>query len=130
MISQTAAGAILDWLFLATDWADLSGDFYIHLHTASPAGGDSSTNELTYTGYARVAVTRDLAGFTRSGDEVSNAAVIRFPSCSGGFDTATHFSVCLGGGAIVMSSALDAAMPISSGIQPEFEIGALVATVG
>ena len=41
-----------------------AGNVYVSLHTADPAGGDQTTSECTYTGYARVAVARSAAGWT------------------------------------------------------------------
>lgn len=41
------------------------GSLYVSLHTADPGvGGDQSTNEATYTSYARVAVARTTGGWT------------------------------------------------------------------
>lgn len=41
------------------------GSLYVSLHTADPGvAGDQSTNEATYTSYARVAVARTTGGWT------------------------------------------------------------------
>jgi hypothetical protein len=43
------------------------GNLYLNLHTADPgAGGDQTTNEATYTGYARLAAVRDGTVWTVS----------------------------------------------------------------
>lgn len=43
------------------------GNLYVSLHTSDPgAGGSQTTNEATYTSYARVAVTRDGTAWTVS----------------------------------------------------------------
>jgi hypothetical protein len=142
-MSNAAEAALLDLLFLNTDWANIgdagglqnsaaAGSFYIALHTADPGeAGDQTTNEIAYTSYARVAVARSGAGGSRSGSTISNAALVQFPQCTGGSGTATHFSIgtaSSGAGSIVLSGALSSSLAISNGIQPQFAIGALTAT--
>src|SRR5690348_10906685 len=71
-----------------------AGSLYIALHTASPGvGGNQSTNEAAYTGYARVAVARTSGGWTVSGNAYSNTSAITFPACTGGTETETYFSI-------------------------------------
>jgi len=68
-------------------------NLYVALHTADPGeAGDQTTNEATYTGYARVAVTRG-AGWVVTGNSVSPAAYVEFPVATAGTETITHFSV-------------------------------------
>src|SRR5262245_47767581 len=71
-----------------------AGNLYLSLHTADPTEeGDQTTNEVTYTSYARAAVARSGAGFTVSGNSVVLAALVSFPKGTGGSGTATHFGV-------------------------------------
>ena len=106
-----------------------AGSMYISLHTADPTEtGSQTSSECDYTSYARVAVARSGAGFTVSGNNVSNAAAVTFPQCTGGSNTATHFGVgyaTSGAGNLYMSGALDSSLAISNGITPEFAIGEL-----
>ena len=142
-MSNAAEAAFLDLLFLNVDWANVgdagglqnsatAGSFYIALHTADPGeAGDQTTSEIAYTSYARVAVARSGSGFTRSGSSISNAALVQFPQATGGSGTATYFSIGTdptGTGQIVASGALAASLAVSNGMQPQFAIGALVAT--
>ena len=61
---------------VAPSWGG-SGTVYLAGHTGAVGlGGTAITNELTYTGYARVAVARSGAGWTISGANGSNAAAI------------------------------------------------------
>lgn len=110
-----------------------AGNFYIALHTADPGeAGNQSTSECGYTSYARVAVVRSGAGWTVATDAVTNAAIVQFPQCTGGTETATYFSIGLeisGATVILLSGELTDALAISNGIQPTFAIGALEATV-
>lgn len=142
-MSNTAEAALLDLLFLNTDWANVgdagglqnsatAGSFYIALHTADPGeAGDQTTNEIAYTSYARVAVARSGAGWSRSVSTISNAALVQFPQCTGSSGTATHFSIgtaSAGAGSIVLSGALSSSLAISTGIQPQFAAGDMTAT--
>src|SRR5574343_470919 len=100
----------------------------IALHTADPGeGGTQSTNEATYTSYARVNVIRTVAGWTVAGNSASNAALIQFPEATGGTDIITYVSIGINSGQIMYSGALTASRTVSNGIQPQFAIGALVA---
>lgn len=106
-----------------------AGSLYVALHTADPGeAGTQATSEATYTSYARVAVARSGAGWTVSGNAVSNAAAITFPACTGGTNTITHFSVgyeASGSTKVLYKGALSASLAVSTGITPEFAIGDL-----
>ena len=143
-MSNAAEQALLDLLFLNTDWAGIgdagglqnsatAGSFYIALHTADPGeAGDQTTSEASYTGYARVAVARSGSGWSRSGATMSNVATVQFGECTAGSSTVTYFSIgtiLSGAGQIVLSGALTASRSVSSGITPLFNAGELTATV-
>lgn len=132
--------ALLTLYFNNTDHANIgdagglqnsatAGSFYVSLHTGDPGeAGDQTTNEATYTSYARVAVARSGAGWTISGANVSNAAAINFPAATGGSNTITHFGIgsdSSGAGNLFFKGALGASLAVSTGITPSFAIGAL-----
>lgn len=134
---------LLDHIFANADIANIgdatglrgsttAGSFYISLHTADPGEtGDQTTSEATYTSYARVAVVRSGSGWTVSGNEVTNAAAVTFPACTGGSSTVTHFGIgtdSTGAGNLLFYGALTASLAISNGITPSFAIGALSVT--
>lgn len=106
-----------------------AGSFYVSLHTADPGEtGTQTTSEATYTSYARVAVARSGAGWTVSGANASNAAIVSFPACTGGTNTITHFGIgsdSSGTGNLFFKGALSASLAVSTGITPSFAIGAL-----
>lgn len=143
-MTNGAEQAFLDLFFLNIDWANIGdaaglqnsatpGSFYISLHTADPGElGDQTTNETNYTNYARVAVERSSNGWTRAASTVSNAIKVTFPQCTGGTSTITHFGIgtqATTAGNLLMKGALTASLIVTSGIQPEFVIGALTAAV-
>src|SRR5258708_31057377 len=94
-----------DWLkliFNATPIANIADNaasspltnLFLSLHTADPGeAGVQTTNECSYTSYARVTVARTSGGWTVTGSSVSPASNIVFPTCTGGIQTATHAAV-------------------------------------
>lgn len=103
---------------------------YVALHTSDPGeGGGQSTNEINYTNYARVAVTRDGTGWTVTGASVSPTANIDFPQGTGGSGTATHASVGTalnGAGKILYSGALTPNIVCGNGITPRISTNSTI----
>lgn len=143
-LSNTAETALLQHYFNNSAVADVgdvgglqpssvAGNFYVALHTVDPAdGGNQSTSEASYTGYARVAVARSGAGWTVSGNTVSNAALVQFGLCTAGSSVVTHFSIgtaSSGAGSILLSGALSSSLSVNVGIQPQFSAGQLAPTI-
>lgn len=143
-MTNQAEHALLDLIFLNTDWANIgdasglqnsaaAGSFWISLHTADPGEtGSQTTSEASYTSYARVSVNRTAGGWTRSGSTVSNTALVQFAQCTGGSATVTHFGIgtdSTGAGNLVFKGALTSSLSISNGIQPQFSAGQLTVTV-
>lgn len=134
---NTFENDFLKLIFQATAIANIADNaatspltnLYVALHTADPGeAGDQTTNEVSYTGYGRVAVARTSGGWTVTANAVENAAAITFGQCTAGSSTATHFSVgtlTSGAGKILYSGALTGSLAISSGITPEFAAGDL-----
>jgi hypothetical protein len=128
-LSNTTENDVLKMMLQGTDPAwRASATQYLALHTADPGeAGTAITSEATYTGYARVAVTK-ASDWTDGGSTFSNATLKQFPQCTAGTNAITHFSVVTtasGAGQILGSGALSATLNVSAGIQPQFAIGAL-----
>lgn len=96
--------------------------FYVSLHTAEPGdGGDQTSSETTYTGYARVAVARTSSGWIVTGNSVSPAATISFPECSSGTATITHVGIgtaASGVGVLIYHGAVTPNILVSAGRTP------------
>lgn len=134
--------ALLALIFNATTITDLAEDIlgspsglnvlYVSLHTADPGeAGNQSTNEAAYTSYQRIAVIRTNAGWTVSGNAVTNAAEILFNQATAGSETETHFGIGhspTGAGTLYLSGALNQSLAVSAGIQPRFAAGQLTVT--
>jgi hypothetical protein len=97
-------------------------NLYVSLHTADPGeAGDQSTNETTYTSYARVAVARTAGGWTVTGNSVSPVANIDFPAATGGSGTITYFGVgsaSSGAGVLYYSGTVTPSISVTSGVTP------------
>jgi hypothetical protein len=109
-----------------------AGNLSVALFTVDPGEAGVATNECVYTSYARVLVARTSGGWTIAGDTVSNTAAVTFPECTGAPETATHFAICKSDtettNDLIFYGQLDSSLAISSGIIPEFIIGAIEVT--
>jgi len=110
----------------------VAGTIKVALHTADPGdAGTQSTSECAYPGYARTTIARSTSAITLSGSsptQIANTSVMSWPMCTGGTETATHFSFGDDDGDIIHSGALNAPLLIANLITPTAAAGALVAT--
>ena len=108
---------------------------YLALVTDAAGAVNEATpiaNECTYTGYARVALTKASA-WTDGGASFTNTGLIQFGkrTDAGGTQTATAFVVVDSpSGAILQGiiGVLSASLAINQNIQPQFGIGDLTIT--
>jgi len=108
-------------------------NLYVSLHTGDPSAGNQNTSESAYSGYNRVALTRNAnasTGWTVTANSVVNAGAITFPACNGGTNsTVTYAAVganALGtGGVVYYAGALNNSLAISNGITPSFASSAM-----
>ena len=139
--STTACNDILALLFNATAIANIADNassspltnLYISLHTSNPGvGGSQTTNETSYTNYARVAVARTTSGWTAPASATtSNAALIQFPQCGATGATITYVAIgtaSSGTGKVLYAGALSSSLAVAELIVPQFAIGALDVT--
>lgn len=99
-----------------------AGSLYVSLHTSDPGeAGSQTTNETSYTSYARVAVARSGSGWTVTGNSVSPAANVDFPSCTGGTATITHFGIgtaSSGAGVLLYKGTVTPNISVATGVIP------------
>jgi hypothetical protein len=138
--STTTCNNLLNLIFNATAWTSIADNaasspatlLYLSLHTADPGvGGTQSTSETTYTNYARISVARTNVGWTVVTNTASNAALAQFAQCGATGATLTYVAIGMlstGAGIILYSGALNSALAVANGIQPQFALGALVVT--
>lgn len=107
------------------------GFLYLALHTADPGeAGTQATNEIAYTGYARVAVARSAAGFTVAGNAVTLAANQDFGKMTAGAGgLVTHWSVgksSSGATAYLYAGEVDPDITVAVGVTPRLETGTTI----
>jgi hypothetical protein len=107
-----------------------AGSLYVSLHTSDPGeAGDQTTNEITYTDYARVAVARSGAGWTVTGNSVSPDSTVSFPIGSGGSGTATHLGVgtaSSGAGSWLYKGAISPTIVCGAGVTPQLTTATVI----
>lgn len=127
-LSNATENDVLECLLKGIDPAYRDGATqYLALFTADPGEDGSLDAEATYTGYARVALTKATA-WTDGGSSFTNANLVQFGACSAGTNAITHFAVVdtvSGAVNMLISGALTSTLNVSSGIQPQFAAGAL-----
>lgn len=127
-LSNTTETAALDMFLRGTDPSYRAGATqYLALFTADPGETASLAAEATYTGYARVALTK-ATSWTGTASPFTNTNLIQFGACTAGTNALTHFAVvdtASGAVALMISGALSGILSVSSGIQPQFSAGAL-----
>lgn len=98
-------------------------NLYLALHTADPGeAGSQTTSEVSYVGYARVAVARSGAGWTVTDNSVSPAVAIEFGEMTSGTPgTATYATIgtaSSGGGVVLYRGALTPSIAYATGVVP------------
>lgn len=125
---------ILKLLFNATALANVFDNaasspitnIYVSLHTADPGeGGDQTTSETAYTGYARVAVARTSGGWTIASGSCSPVANIDFGECTASAGGAiTHFGIgrdSSGAGYLFYSGTVTPNITMAVGVIPRLK---------
>lgn len=140
--STSICNSIINLMYRAVAWANVADNaaaspltaIFIGLHTGNLTAGTNSQaeNESAYTNYARQSVARSGAGWAAaSGGGTSNAGTISFPQCGVTGSTVTHCSAGVavsGATGVFHYGALNSSLAVSSGITPQFAIGALTVT--
>lgn len=133
-LTNAAETAILLLLFENANWANVgdvtglrgsttAGSWHVSLHTADPGeAGNQTTSEISYTGYARVAVARSSAGWTVTGASVVPDANIDFGAMTGGAGgTVTHFGIgtdASGVGNLIFKGTVTPNIVTTTGVTP------------
>jgi hypothetical protein len=134
---NTFENDFLKLIFNATAIADLAENdstspattLTVALHTADPGeAGDQTTNEISYTGYARIAVNRNSGGWTVSGNSVSPAANITFGEMTAGTGgTVTHISVGTGvSNKLLYKGPISPTIAVVNGVIPVITTGTVI----
>jgi hypothetical protein len=133
-LTNAAETALLQLIFNNTNWANIgdatglrgsttAGSFFISLHTSDPGeAGNQTTNEISYTGYARISVARSAGGWTVTGNSVSPVSTITGGAMTGGAGgTVTNFGVgtdSSGTGNLVFKGTVSPSIVVITGVTP------------
>jgi hypothetical protein len=98
-------------------------NLYVTLHSADPGeAGNQTTNEVSYSGFARMPVGRNSTDLVVTNNQVVPANDIEFPEAGVGVNTSAPFfsiGTDLGGtGKIMYSGAISPAITITQGVIP------------
>jgi hypothetical protein len=131
--SNFTENAVLDCIVRGVDVPfRANANRWIALYTADPGeAGTAITNEVSFTGYARVAVVASSGFSAASGGSTSNTGLISFNECTAGTGTVTHTAIVTtasGAGEIIASGALTASRNFSPGIALQFAASTLTYT--
>lgn len=113
--------------------AAAAGNLYVRLYTSAVVVDDATIGtECAYTGYVAkgVAVPRSAGGWTIAGNNASNTAAVTFGACTAGSETVRYFAIWKDNVSAVDAERLywgqlTSDLAVSTGITPEFAIGAL-----
>lgn len=127
--SASAVGSNMGHVFSAAGGLT---QFWLSLHTGVPGttSGRQDLNEATYTGYARVAVSRTTSGFTVSGGSAVLAANVTFGTASSSGQTITHFAIGSTStltGYLYYAGTVSPTITIDMGVIPTLTTGTTVA---
>jgi hypothetical protein len=118
-IADNAAASPLTQLFVA-----------LHTTPGPAETGNQTTNEISYTGYARVAVNRNSGGWTVGAGTVSPAAAITFGAMTAGAGgTVTHFSIgtaTSGTGKVLYEGTVTPNIAVTAGVTPQLTTASTV----
>lgn len=99
-----------------------AGNLYVSLHLSDPtAAGNQSTNEVSYTGYARVAAAR--GSFVVTGNSVSPASPVVFGIMTAGTGGAVTFfgvgTAASGSGQLLYTGPISPSIICANGSTPQ-----------
>lgn len=142
-IANVTETAVLKLIYQGIAWSNYADNassspqtgIGVSLHTADPGeAGDATTSEVAYTGYGRVNVSRNTAGWTETTGTVSPAANIDFTAGTGGTGIVTHFAtgkataaVPTGAMAILWSGTVSPSVNTGTGVTPRLTTASAIA---
>jgi hypothetical protein len=141
-VSKTNAfeTALLGLIFLNNNIANIGdatglrgssapGVFYVSAHSSDPGeSGDQTSNEISYTGYARISIVRTSSGWSVSGNQATTLLELLFGLCTSGSGNITHIGIgtaSSGTGFMLYKGPTSATLAFSPGINPKLPIGDL-----
>lgn len=98
-------------------------NLFVSLHSSDPgAAGNQTSNELSYTGYARATIARSSGGWTLTSNVINPASQINFLQCTGGSGTVAFWGIGLsssGAGTLICSGSVSPNIAVVNGVTPQ-----------
>lgn len=103
------------------------GTMYLALYLTNPSDTGTDGQEITYSGYARQAVTFSAPAASGGGLVIQNTALISFPEASTSAGTVNYVAVCdsASGGNMWLYGQLDTPLAVQTGVSPVFRAGSV-----
>ena len=100
---------------------------YLALFFCPPGDSGTEGQEITYSGYARQAVTFSAPAASGSGLVIENTALISFPEASTSAGNVTYVAVydSLTSGNMYLWGQLDTPLAVQTGVSPVFRAGSV-----
>lgn len=100
---------------------------YLALFVSNPGDTGTEGTEITYSGYARQAITFSAPATSGGGMVMENTALISFPEASTSAGTVTYVAVydSLTGGNMWLYGQLDTPLTVQTGVSPVFRAGSV-----
>lgn len=100
-------------------------NLYLALFLSNPGDTGTEGTEITYTGYARQAISFSAPAASGSGLMIQNTALISFAEATSSAGTVTYVAVfdSLTGGNMLLYAPLDIALVVQNGVSPVFRAG-------
>lgn len=124
--SNSFEHSLLDLVFRKVSLAGLcsanGGSLFAALHTSDPGeAGTQATNEIAYTGYARVEIARTSSAWQVSAHSARPLAAITFGQMTGGAGgTVTYFSIGTSAGNVLhYSGTVTPNISVVNGVTPQ-----------
>jgi hypothetical protein len=129
-LTNAAENAILALFFNGTTYTGIAQnagspltEFFLSAHTSDPGeGGNQTSNETSYTSYARVATDRNGTDWPVTGNVANLGATESFPQATGGTATLTHFgigSASSSTGNLFMRGTITPNIAVATGVTPQ-----------
>ena len=102
-------------------------NLYLALFLSNPSDTGTAGTEISYSSYARQAITFSAPAASGAGLMMQNSASISFPESSSSAGTVTYVGVfdSLSGGNMWLYGQLDTSLTVQSGVSPVFRAGSV-----
>ncbi|HKH28098.1 MAG TPA: hypothetical protein VKA61_07150 [Sphingomicrobium sp.] len=130
ILTRYASKALLDHVLNISAFT-LPGTVYLALFTADPTPDGLTGDEPSGNGYARVALTANMAPTSLGTGQAINGALMQFPVATGPWGAVSYFGImdAASGGNMLIYNSLSSPITVTTGDQLPVSEGSLVLTL-